>query len=236
MDRGETKLHKGKRGFLDQLVYEQAEKKELTDEQIIGECNTILAAGHSTTTGAIAFCIYYLCRHPEVQKRLYEEISDHLGGKDFDDIDVTSLSYLGMVIKETLRLQPPGSIIGRRLTQPMEADGHLLPAGTNVDISIWWLHRDPEYWHNAEEFDPERFSEENSRGRNPYAYVPFSAGPRNCLGQRFANVESRLFIAALVYNFKMSSDQVLGKGIHRDLHNVSNVPGPNFKVDFAARF
>ena len=236
MERGETKLHKGKRGFLDQMVYEQAEKKELTDEQIIGECNTILLAGHATTTGTIAFCIYYLCRHPEVQERLYEEISEHLGGKDFDDIDVTSLSYLGMVIKETLRLQPPGSIIGRRLTQPMEADGHLLPAGTNVDISIWWLHRDPEYWNNAEEFDPERFSEENSRGRNPYAYVPFSAGPRNCLGQRFANVEARLFMAALVYNFKMSSDQVLGQGLFRNIHNVSAVPGPNFKVDFAARF
>ena len=236
MESGKTILHKGKRAFLDQMVYEQAEKKELTDDQIIGECNTILFAGHGTTTGTIAFCIYYLCRHPEVQERLYKEISENLGGKDFDEIDVTSLSYLGMVIKETLRLQPPAPLIGRKLVEAMEVDGRILPAGTNIDISIWWLHRDPEHWNNAEEFDPERFSEENSRGRNPYAYVPFSAGPRNCLGQRFANVESRLFIAALVYNFKMSSDQVLGKGIYRDLHNVSAVPGPNFKVDFKARF
>ncbi|KAL5250309.1 hypothetical protein ACHWQZ_G016151 [Mnemiopsis leidyi] len=236
MERGETKLHNGRRGFIDQMVFEQADKKELTDEQIIGECNTILLAGHATTTGTIAFCIYYLCRHPDVQERLFEEISEHLAGKEFDDIDVTSLSYLGMVVKETLRLQPPGSIIGRRLTEPMEADGHILPAGTNIDISIWWLHRDPEYWEDAEKFDPERFTEENSRGRNPYAYVPFSAGPRNCLGQRFANIEARLFIAALVYNFKMSSDQVLGQGLFRTIHNVSAVPGPNFKVDFETRY
>jgi len=235
LESGETKLHKGKRAFLDQMVYEQAERGELTDEQIVGECNTILLAGHSTTTGTIAFCVYYLCRHQDVQERLYKEIADHLEGKDFDDIDHGNLPYLGMVIKETLRLQPPGSIIGRKLSEPMNADGHMLPAGTNLDVSIWWLHRDPEHWDNAEEFDPERFSEENSRGRNPYAFVPFSAGPRNCIGQRFANVETRLFIAALVYNFKMTSEQELGKGLFRNLQNVSAVPGPDFKVEFAPR-
>ncbi|XP_063686893.1 probable cytochrome P450 4ac3 [Bolinopsis microptera] len=235
LELGETRLHKGKRAFLDQMVYEQAERGEITDEAMIGECNTILLAGHATTTGTIAFCVYYLCRHQDIQERLYKEIADHLDGKDIDDIDHGSLPYLGMVVKETLRLQPPGSIIGRRLTEPMDADGHMLPAGTNLDVSIWWLHRDPEHWDNAEEFDPERFSEENSRGRNPYAFVPFSAGPRNCIGQRFANVETRLFIAALVYNFKMNSEQELGKGLFRNLHNVSAVPGPDFKVDFAPR-
>ena len=236
LELGETKLHKGKRGFLDLMVYEQAQKGELTDEQIVGECNTILFAGHATTTGTIAFCVYYLCRHQEVQERLFKEIADHLKGKSFDEIDIGSLPYLGMVIKETLRLQPSVSVIGRRLSEPMEADGHILPAGTNVDISIWWIHRDPEHWENPEDFNPERFSEEKSRNRNPYSYIPFSAGPRNCLGQRFANVEARLFLAALVFNFKMSSDQVLGKDLFRDLQNVSFLPGPNFKVDFDPRF
>ncbi|XP_063687730.1 cytochrome P450 4ae1-like [Bolinopsis microptera] len=220
-----------KRAFLDQMVSEQAERGDFTDEQIIGECNTILLAGHATTTGTIAFCVYYLCRHQDVQERLYKEIADHLEGKDFDDIEHGSLPYLGMVV----RLQPPASTMGRRLSEPMYADGHMLPAGTNLDVSIWWLHRDPEHWDNAEEFDPERFSEKNSRGRNPYAFVPFSAGPRNCIGQKFANVETRLFIAALVYNFKMTSEQEIGKGLFRNIQGVSAVPGPDFKVDFTPR-
>ena len=152
LETGETKLHKGKRSFLDQMVFEQAERGELTDEQMVGECNTILLAGHSTTTGTIAFCIYYLCKHQDIQERLYKEVADHLKDKDFDDIDVGSLPYLGMVIKETLRIQPPAAFIGRKLSEPMEADGHILPAGTNLDISIWWLHRDPEHWENAEDF------------------------------------------------------------------------------------
>ena len=94
LELGETKLHKGKRAFLDLMVYEQAQKGELSDEQIVGECNAILLAGHGTTTGTIAFCVYYLCRHQEVQEHLFKEIADHLEGKSFEDIDIGSLPYL----------------------------------------------------------------------------------------------------------------------------------------------
>ena len=236
LELGQTVLHKGKRGFLDQLVYEQKEHGELTDETIVGECNTIMLAGNGTTLATVCFCIYYICKHPQIQERLFTEIKDHLSGKEIDDIDCGSLQYLGMVVKETLRIQPPASSVGRRLSEPMEVAGHVLPAGTNLDISIWWIHRDPEHWHNPEVFDPERFTPENSRNRNPYAFVPFAAGPRNCIGQRFALLEAKLLIAYLVYNFEMSTEQELGKDIYRTIHNVAVSPGPNFKVKMDPRF
>ena len=235
LELGQTVLHKGKRGFLDQLVYEQKEHGELTDEQIVGECNTIMLAGNGTTLGTVCFCIYFLCKHPQIQERLFTEIKDHLSGKEIDDVDCGSLQYLGMVVKETLRIQPPGAVVGRRLSEPMEVAGHVLPAGTNLDISIWWVHRDPEHWDDPEVFDPERFTPENSRNRNPYAFVPFAAGPRNCIGQRFALLEAKLLIAYLVYNFKMSTEQELGKDIYRTIHNVAVSPGPNFKVKMDPR-
>ena len=235
LELGQTVLHKGKRGFLDQLVYEQKEHGELTDEQIVGECNTIMIAGNGTTLGTVCFCIYFLCKHPQIQERLFTEIKDHLSGKEIDDVDCGSLQYLGMVVKETLRIQPPVAVVGRRLSEPMEVAGHVLPAGTDLDISIWWVHRDPEHWDDPEVFDPERFTPENSRNRNPYAFVPFAAGPRNCIGQRFALLEAKLLIAYLVYNFEMSTEQELGKDIYRTIHNVAVSLGPNFKVKMDPR-
>ena len=235
MKLGETKFHNGKRGFLDHLVYEQAESNAITDSDIVTECNTILLAGHGTTTGTIGFTIYYLCKHPHVQEKVYQEIKAALGDKSFENLNAQQLPYLNQVVKETLRLQPPAGNVGRKLTEPMTVNSVTIPAGTSIDVSIWNLHRDPEHWPNPETFDPDRFSMENSRGRNPYSYVPFSAGPRNCIGQRFALIEVRILVAALVYAFKMSTTQVLGKDLVRDIMDVSVVPGPDFQVKFEER-
>jgi len=232
---GETRLYNGRKSFLDHMVELQALEGNLTDEQILGESNAILLAGHETTTASVSWTLYYLCKNPEVQQRLYEEIDEKLAGRPFSALEVTSLVYLNMVVKESLRIQPPITFVARKLTETLTVDGLTIPPGTDVDIMLYWLHRDPEFWPEPEKFDPERFSAENSRGRNPYAFVPFSAGPRNCIGQRFASLESRILVAAVIYNFKVTTTQQLGVDLRRDLTDLTSIPGPDFKIQFQSR-
>ena len=232
---GETRLHNGRKSFLDHVVEVQATEGGLTDEQIVGESNTVLVAGHETTSASVAWTLYFLCKHPDVQERVYNEIVEHLAGKPFDTLEVGSLAYLNMVVKESMRIQPPFSSIGRVLTESITVDGWTFPPGTEIEIVIYWIHRDPEFWPDPEKFDPERFSAENSRGRNPYAFVPFSAGPRNCIGQRFATLESRILIAAIIKNFKISTTQELGVDLRRDVVDLTSIPGPDFRIQFQPR-
>ena len=232
---GETRLHNGRKSFLDHVVEIQAREGGLTDDQIIGESNTVLVAGHETTSATVAWTLYFLCKHPEVQERVYLEIVEHLAGKPFDTVEVGSLSYLNMVVKESMRIQPTIPSIGRVLTESITVDGWTFPPGTEIEIMIYWIHRDPEYWPDPEKFDPERFSVENSQGRNPYAFVPFSAGPRNCIGQRFAVLESRILIAAIINNFKISTTQELGVDLRRDAVDLTSIPGPDFRIQFQPR-
>ena len=103
MELGRTKLYKGRRSFLDHLVHEQAKN------------NNIILAGHETSSASVAWTLYYLCKHPAVQQKLYEEITDHLSGKNFEDVNVADLKYLTMVVKESLRIQPPAGFLGRNL-------------------------------------------------------------------------------------------------------------------------
>eukprot|EP00116_Pleurobrachia_bachei_P003899 sb/3464161/ len=236
LDEGRTELHNGKRGFLDLMVLEQKEKGELTEDQMVGECNTILLAGQGTTTGTISFCLAYLCEFDEWQEKLHTEIMDQLAGRDISELDPSNLPLMNMVIKETLRLQPPASLVGRKLSQPLTTGGYTLPAGTNVDIGIYHIHRDPENWEgDVERFDPYRFTPEKMKARNPYSWIPFSAGPRNCVGQRFAQMELRILLSYMIYNFKFSSTQRMGKELVRYINDLTPTPGPDFRVTFTKR-
>jgi len=232
---GETRLYNGRKSFLDHMVELQATEGNLTDEQIVGESNAILVAGHETTTASVSWTLYYLCKNPEMQQRLFEEIDEQLAGRPFSELEINSLVYLHMVVKESLRIQPPVTYVGRKLTETLTVDGWTIPPGTDVDIVLYWIHRDPEFWPEPEKFDPERFSAENSRGRNPYAFVPFSAGPRNCIGQRFASLESRILVAAVIHKFKISTTQELGVDLRRDMTDLTSLPGPDFTIQFQSR-
>uniref|UniRef100_A0A803T491 unspecific monooxygenase n=2 Tax=Anolis carolinensis TaxID=28377 RepID=A0A803T491_ANOCA len=108
------------------------------------------------------------------------------------------MEYLDMVVNETLRLYPVGGRIERDCKNTVEINGVTIPKGTVIVIPTFPLHRDPEYWPEPEEFRPERFSKENKETQNPYVYLPFGAGPRNCIGMRFALLVVKVAIVVLL--------------------------------------
>lgn len=121
--------------------------------------------------------------------------------------DLKKLRYLEAVVKEALRIYPSVPFFARTITEDCTIRGFHVPKGVNVVIVPFALHRDPEYFPEPEEFRPERFLPENSSGRNPYAYIPFSAGLRNCIGQRFALMEEKVVLSTILRNFSVKASQ-----------------------------
>ncbi|PVD31381.1 hypothetical protein C0Q70_06793 [Pomacea canaliculata] len=153
--------------------------------------------------------MYSLAQHPDIQATCHEEIDELLRFRETDDIlweDLSHLPYLSMCIKEALRLHSPVPFIQRQLTQDTDLDGFLAPKGMLVNIIVYNIHHNPTVWEDSLEFRPERFTEENINARSPYAFIPFSAGPRNCIGQNFAMDEMKLVLAKMLYRFTLVLD------------------------------
>jgi len=147
-----------------------------------------------------------LARHPEVQARAFQEIRDVLGDDKSAPVTMQQLGelkYLECVIKESLRLFPSVPLIGRHITEDTVLDGKLIPAHSDVVILIYHAQRDPDYFPDPEKFLPERFSLERKGEINPFAYTPFSAGPRNCIGQKFAMLEIKSTISKMLRHFEL---------------------------------
>ncbi|XP_042148504.1 cytochrome P450 4c3 [Ixodes scapularis] len=180
----------------------------LTDDDIREEVDTFMFEGHDTTAVAIAWCIYLIGLHPEVQKGVHEELDAIVGDEPEKNItleDLKKLTYLDRVIKECQRLYPSVPLIGRTASEDFEMGGHLIPAGANIGVFIYALHRDPDVFPKPEEFDPDRFLPENSEKRHPLSYLPFSAGPRNCIGQKFASMEVKIIVGHIMRSFIVQS-------------------------------
>ncbi|CAD7090296.1 unnamed protein product [Hermetia illucens] len=196
LDNKSTKM-----SFLDVLL-----NSTLSNADICEELNTFIFKGHDTVTSGIAFALYYLSRNKNIQDRLYKELIDAFG--EVNSIGVTyqklaDLRYLDMVVKETLRICPPIAIIGRKLREDTVLGDVNVPAGTNLILNIYALHNDPDYYRHPELFDPDRFDPLQMERRFSFDYVPFSAGGRDCIGQKFALTELKLVIAKLVMNFEL---------------------------------
>ncbi|XP_053692240.1 uncharacterized protein LOC128740702 [Sabethes cyaneus] len=193
--------------FLDLLLSVTVDDKPLSREDIREEVDTFMFEGHDTTTSGISFTIWHLAKYETVQEKLYEDICNHLGENKstfkLTNIQIQKMTYLDMVIKESLRLIPPVPIIGRTLLEDMELNGVIVPAGTNVNIKIYNIHRNPKVWPDPEKFDPERFSKANESSYGPYDYIPFSFGSRNCIGQKYATMELKVAIIKLVSSFRI---------------------------------
>ncbi|XP_042241114.1 cytochrome P450 4C1-like isoform X2 [Homarus americanus] len=193
--------------FLD-LLLEYADKTPgITDEDIRQEVDTFLFAGHDTTASAINWALYLLGHHPEIQARVQEELDGIFEDSDgpVTMADLREMKYLENCIKETLRLYPPVPSFSRELTEDLVIDNFLIPAGTTVSVMTYSLHRDPKQFPDPEKFDPDRFLPENARKRHPFAYVPFSAGPRNCIGQKFAMMELKVVLSKILRTFLVES-------------------------------
>ncbi|XP_011706983.1 PREDICTED: cytochrome P450 4C1-like, partial [Wasmannia auropunctata] len=175
----------------------------MTDSDVREEVDTFMFAGHDTTSMGICFILALLAEHKDVQECVRNEIDtamqEHEGKITMKLLQ--QLPYLDRCIKEGLRLYPPAYSIARTVAEDIKLQSHLVPAGTTVQLYIYGVHRDPNFWPNPEVFDPDRFLPEKIRTRHPYSYIPFSSGPRNCIGQRFAVLEMKAMITCLIHNF-----------------------------------
>ncbi|XP_065091256.1 cytochrome P450 4d1-like [Ochlerotatus camptorhynchus] len=196
-----------KTAFLDMLLQARVEGRPLNDLDVREEVDTFMFEGHDTTTSAICFLIGILAKHPDVQQKVYEEVQTVIGDDPTTPITLSKLNqlnYLDLVIKETLRLYPSVPIFGRKLLDNHEINGTVFPAGSNLVIFPYFMGRDPDYFDNPLEFRPERFAVETSADKaNPYRYVPFSAGPRNCIGQKFAVAEIKSLISKTLRHYEL---------------------------------
>ncbi|XP_065127837.1 cytochrome P450 4V7 [Paramisgurnus dabryanus] len=199
-----------RQAFLDMLLKTTDENgKNLSHEDIQEEVDTFMFEGHDTTAASMNWALHLIGSHPEVQKAVQAELQEVFGSSErhVGVEDLKKLRYLDCVIKESLRLFPSVPLFARSICEPCHIHGFKVPKGVNAVIIPYALHRDPRYFPEPEEFRPERFLPENSKGRHPYAYIPFSAGPRNCIGQRFAMMEEKVVLATVLRHYELQSCQ-----------------------------
>ncbi len=171
--------------------------------QMRDELITLLLAGHETSATALVWTYHLLGQHPDIEARLVEELARELGGRAAQSADLARLPYLKQVVQESMRLYPPVWGIARRAHEDVEFGGYRVPAGAYLSISMYALHRHPDYWPDADSFDPDRFDPKRNEQRHSYCYIPFSAGPRACIGASMAMLEIQLVLAQLLQRFKV---------------------------------
>ncbi|XP_052863031.1 cytochrome P450 4C1-like [Anopheles cruzii] len=194
--------------FLDLLLQGNQVNNLLTDEDVREEVDTFMFEGHDTTSAGISWVLFLLALHPDIQERVYEEIESAHGTDDTKPVSMQELGELKLLercIKESLRLYPSVPFFGRTTTEDMQLGGYHVPSGTIVGIQSYHVHRDERFFPDPETFDPDRFLPENTESRHPYAYIPFSAGPRNCIGQKFALLEEKSVISRVLRRFRLRS-------------------------------
>ena len=176
----------------------------MDDSQLRDETMTIFLAGHETTANNLAWTWTLLSQHPEVRRRLQAELDQVLQGRTPGAADVPRLVYTRMVLDESLRLFPPAWAIARQTIEADEIGGYDIPADSGLILSSYVVHRHPTFWRNPEAFDPERFAPEQAKSQHRYAYFPFGGGPRLCIGNSFALMESTLVLAMISQHYDLN--------------------------------
>ncbi len=179
------------------------EGNRMSDRQLRDEMMTMFLAGHETTALTLSWTWYLLSRHPEVEARLLEELQEVLGDRTPGVEDLPRLRYAEMVIKESMRLYPPAWGISRQVVEECEIGGYRAPAGTQLIVVLWSMHRDPRYFEDPEAFYPDRWEDGSAKRVPKYAYLPFGAGPRQCIGGSFAMTEATLLLATIAKKFRL---------------------------------
>jgi cytochrome P450 len=177
----------------------------MTDQQMRDETMTIFLAGYETTSVALTWALPLLLHHPEYLQKVQNEIDTVLGGQPVTFSTVGQLSYTRMVLQEVLRLRPPASWLPRVAVEDDEIAGYRIPAGSMVVLPIYMYHHHPAFWEQPTVFDPERFSPERSAGRHAFAWMPFGAGPRLCIGRDFAMLEGQMILATVLQQFTLTA-------------------------------
>uniref|UniRef100_A0A8C7XNF4 unspecific monooxygenase n=1 Tax=Oryzias sinensis TaxID=183150 RepID=A0A8C7XNF4_9TELE len=179
--------------------------KGLSDHEILSQSMIFIFAGYETTSSSLTFLAYNLATNPEVMKKLQKEIDATFPNKaPIQYVPLMEMEYLDCVVNESLRLYPIAARLERVAKATVEVNGLVIPKDMVVMVPTWPLHRDPELWPEPEKFKPERFSKENKDTFDPYTYMPFGAGPRNCIGMRFALVMMKLAVVEILQTYDFS--------------------------------
>lgn len=183
----------------------------MVDQQVRDELVAMFRGGHDTTAAGLAWTLYLIAQNPEAESRLLQEIARVLGTRPATLADLPNLPFTEMVVKESLRLYPPiWALFGRETHAEAELGGYTLPKGAQILILPWGLHRNPRFFENPEQFEPERFASERSGNLTPDAYIPFGLGPHLCIGASFANMQMVLTVATILQRFRLSLSPAQG--------------------------
>jgi cytochrome P450 len=175
----------------------------MSERELIDEVMTLVVAGHETTASALNWTWYLLSQHPEVEAKLHAEIDAAPATTAPSLSQMESLSYTQQVVNEALRLYPPGWLLSRRTIEADVLSGFEIPPGTNVLLPLYLLHRHPRYWKDPNTFWPERFAPEHEADRPRFAYMPFAAGPRHCIGETFALYEMLMHLYKVARHYRL---------------------------------
>jgi cytochrome P450 len=177
----------------------------MTDPQLRDEVLSMFLAGYETTSLTLSWIFHYLTQQPEIAERLQAEVDAVLGGRTPRFEDLPSLSYTRMVVSEALRIRPPAWMVTRTAVADDEIDGYHIPAGALVWPSFYNVQHHADYWEEPDRFDPERFSPERSANRHRYAWVPFGAGQRMCIGKDLAVMEAQVILALIFQRYSFTA-------------------------------
>lgn len=175
----------------------------MSENELIDELMTMIVAGHETSAITLTWVWYFLSQFDDVEKKVHAEV-DRASYKEipaFEDLD--QLKYVRQVVEESLRYYPPVWLFTRKAIHDDQIGDYFIPAGSDIFISPYYLHRHLDFWPEPEEFNPERFTEAAVKQRHKQAYIPFSVGPRRCVGDFFAQVEMQMHIGLMARHFRL---------------------------------
>ncbi|XP_076293516.1 cytochrome P450 9e2-like [Lasioglossum baleicum] len=217
---------------------------QLTIDDIVAQAFIFFLAGFDTSSTLMSYIGYELAVNPDVQEKLREEVDSHMaeGNGVISYEELLKMDYMEMVVSETLRKHPPTVLTDRICAQKFELpaagpgyDSVTVNPGDKITFPVFGLHRDPKYFPDPEKFDPERFNEQNKDKVNPYAYLPFGLGPRKCIGNRFALMETKILVANLVHRFNLKRTEKTMVPIVYSKQNFSIIPDEGIWIGLEKR-
>lgn len=181
----------------------------LTDTDIKEEVDTIMFEGHDTTAAGSSFVLCLLGIHQDIQDRVCKELYQIFGDSEREATfnDTMEMKYLERVIMESLRLYPPVPLIARKVNQDVQlaSEDHIIPAGSTVVVGTYKIHRRPDIYNNPDRFDPDNFLPERTQNRHYYSFIPFSAGPRSCVGRKYAMLKLKVLLSTILRKYRIKS-------------------------------
>ncbi|XP_052689109.1 cytochrome P450 3A9-like [Crassostrea angulata] len=206
-----------------------------SEREIVAQSMTFLLAGYETTSTVLAFFSHVLAHNQSVQKKLFDEVDSTIGNTEVNYENVKELPYFDMVFDEVCRLYPTASlIVTRQAKNTATYNGITIPAGMNIQADVWSLHHDEEFWEQPSVFNPDRFRKENKQQIKSFSFLPFGAGPRSCIGSRFAMLETKVAMVRVLKQFSFTPCAGSTKDIELDCRGAI-VPKHGINVQIESR-